>query len=226
MFFDRKNKKKCENCGHKSNSNSNFCPSCGNSFLDPRKEETDFGLLGRNDSINSNFQEIPIQGFGITDRLFSSVFNSLMKNLDKQFQNQFKEMEKDFQNAEIKTFPNGIRIKIAGPQIIQARQKKKARVRKPITTEQIKKISSLPKAEAKINVKRLGDKVVYELNTPGVQSVDDIFISKLESGYEVKALGSKKVYVNSIPVNLPISKYSILDNKLFVEFNSGFRQGF
>ena len=70
------------------------------------------------------------------------------------------------------------------------------------------------------------DKVVYELNTPGVQSVEDIFISKLESGYEVKALGSKKVYVNSIPVNLPISKYSILDNKLFVEFNSAFRQDF
>jgi len=201
MFFNKKDKKKCENCGHKSNPNSNFCPSCGSSFLDPRKEEADFGLLGRNDSINSNFQEPPAQGFGITDRLISSVFNSLIKNLDKQFQNQFKEMEKEFQDAEIKTFPNGIRIKIAGPRII-------------------------PKAEARTNEKRLGDKVVYELNTPGVQSVDDIFISKLESGYEVKALGSKKVYVNSIPVNLPITKYSVLDNKLFVEFNSGFQQGF
>ena len=135
-------------------------------------------------------------------------------------------MEKEFQDAEIKTFPNGIRIKIAGPRIIQAKQKKKVQPRKPITPEQIEKISSLPKAEARTNVKRLGDKVVYELNTPGVQSVDDIFISKLESGYEVKALGSKKVYVNSIPVNLPITKYSVLDNKLFVEFNSGFQQGF
>jgi len=195
-------------------------------FPRPKREEADFGLLGRNDSINSNFQEPIAQGLGITDKLISSVFNSLMKNLDKQFQNQFKEMEKEFQNAEIKTFPNGIRIKIAGPQIIQAKQKKKAQARKPITPEQTAKISSLPKAEAKTSVKRLGDKVVYELNTPGVQSVDDIFISKLESGYEVKALGSKKVYVNSIPVNLPISKYSVLDNKLFVEFNSAFRPDF
>jgi len=223
MFFN-KNKKKCESCGHKSDHNTNYCPSCGNSFISPQKEERDFGLLGRNDSINSNFQEPTDQGFGIADKLISSVFNSLVKNLDKQFQNQFKDIEKNFQNAEIRSFPNGIRIKMIP--LTQLKQKKKAQTKKPITEEQIEKISSLPKAEAKTSVKRLGDKVVYELLTPGVESVEDIFISRLESGYEVKALGNKKVYVNSIPINLPISRYAIQKNKLLVEFASPLQNSF
>ena len=55
------------------------------------------------------------QGFGITDKLIGSMFNSIMKNLDKQFKNQFKEMEKDLDRTEIKSFPAGISIKISGP---------------------------------------------------------------------------------------------------------------
>lgn len=64
----------------------------------------------------------------------------------------------------------------------------------------------------------MSDKVIYELAVPGVQSVQDIFISKLESGYEVKAIGKRKVYVNSLPVNLPLKKYSITDKQVIVEF--------
>ena len=70
----------------------------------------------------------------------------------------------------------------------------------------------------KTNVRRLSDKVVYELKTTGIESVDDVFVSKLESGYEIKAIGNKKVYVNSLPVSLPMKGYSISDAGITVEF--------
>ena len=50
------------------------------------------------------------------------------------------------------------------------------------------------------------DSVEQELNNP--YKKEDIFISKLESGYEIKAIGSKKIYVNSVPINLPLKQYS------------------
>jgi intein/homing endonuclease len=223
MIFNKKNKDsvKCENCGSKTNEKHSFCPHCGNSFVDSTKDKDDFGLLGKSDFTDENFS-MP-QEFGITDKLINSIFNSMMKNIDKQFKDQFKDMEKNYERTEVESLPNnrGIRIKIAGP--FESRQKTKPAqniLKRSIREEQLKKIGSFPRIKAKTNVKRVGDKIVYELTTPGVSSPQDIFISKLESGYEIKAIGSNKVYVNSVPINLPLKKYSILKNKLSVEFAS------
>ena len=89
-----------------------------------------------------------------------------------------------------------------------------------ITNEQLERMIGLPRAPAKISMKRLGNKIVYELSTPGIKSHEDVFVSKLESGYEIKATADKKVYVNSIPLELPLRMVSLADNKLIVEFNS------
>ena len=58
----------------------------------------------------------------------------------------------------------------------------------------------MPRAEAKTKLRRLSDKVVYEIAAQGIESPDDVLISKLESGYEIKAIGKKKIYVNTIPM--------------------------
>ena len=222
MFFDKKNKKekKCENCGKKNSESYNFCPECGNSFLDSRNEKENFGLIGRND-FDEESLPTRFQSFGITDKLINSVFNSMMKSLDKQFKSQFKDIEKDLEGAEIKSFPNGIRIKISGP--LQPHQRMAQRTNKKIINRkldqaQIKKMGSLPREKAKTSVKRLGDKVIYELTTPGVFSPEDVFVSKLESGYEIKAIGDKKIYVNTLQINLPLKSCFVSDNKLLVEF--------
>ena len=91
---------------------------------------------------------------------------------------------------------------------------------KNLTDEQLKKMSGLPRTKAKMTMRRLSNKIIYELNTPGINSTEDVLLAKLESGYEVKAIGEKKVYVNSIPVNLPLQGFSIQDNKLIVEFKT------
>ncbi len=216
MVFGRKNKiRKCENCGGKSEKKFSFCPYCGSNFLDSSKDLADFGLLGKNDFAQ---QDEFVPQLGMMDKLLSSMVNNMMKNLDKQFKN----LGNGFDGAEVKGFPNGIKIKISGPFDVQRKvvKPKQERQRVEIGEEQIKRMSSLPRAKAKTSVKRLGDKVVYELVTPGVNSANDVFVSKLENGYEIKAIGSKKVYVNSVPINLPLRKYSILKNKLLVEFLS------
>ena len=218
MLFKKNNKKeKCENCGSGIEKNHSYCPVCGNSLVDKVKEKRDFGLLGK---VDSEEVESPLsQGVGITDKLINSMFNSLIKSFDKQFKNQFKDIEEDVERTEIKGFPNGIKIKISGPFAEPIKRVQKKVVQKRVIDEsQIQKMSSLPREKAKTNVKRLGNKVVYELSTPGVISPEDVFVSKLESGYEIKAIGDKKIYVNSLPVNLPIRKYSLMNNKLFVEF--------
>lgn len=223
MFFNKKtNNKECPSCNGSIDKKFNFCPHCGLSQVDPEKEMKDFGMLGKSDM--EDIQPIGLNGLGITDKLVSSIFTTLVKSLDKQMKNLDQDQGN---NTEIRNFPNGVRIKIAQGPIghpINAPQKKPKKFehsveKKQLTEEQIKKIAKLPRTEAKTNVRRLSNKVVYELSAPGVQSIEDIFLSKTESGYEIKAIGNKKVYINSIPINLQLRGFSTDNSKVFVEFH-------
>ncbi|MEK6934112.1 MAG: hypothetical protein AABW75_04515 [Nanoarchaeota archaeon] len=210
MFFKKKKKELeyiCPECDSDLNDSFSFCPYCGLDLLDSEEEVKEFGMLGKNDSINSLNNEQMNMGFGLTDRFIGSLIN----NLAKTFEQQFREIEK----TEIRNMPNGIKIRIGIPEQNKTQHQK---INKTLSEEQLKKMSSLPRAAAKTNVRRLSDKIIYELNTPGLMSVDDVIVSKLESGYEIKAISDKKVYVNSIPIKLPLRSFSISDNKLFVEF--------
>lgn len=221
MFFGNKNKKnkhKCEDCGSWNKKSHNFCPRCGNSLM--IENEEDFGLLGKSD-IASKEEEMFSQ-LGFMDRTLMTMLNSLMKNLDSQMRTQMRDFD-GFGKTEVKRFPNGIRIKILNPMEPRSAPKQKVNVsvEREIPSSQLKKMNSLPREKAKANMKRIGDKVIYELSTPGVNSPNDVFVSKLESGYEIKAIGDKKVYINSLPINLPLRSYSIVNNKLLVEFLAG-----
>ena len=149
---------------------------------------------------------------------FNAIFAQVMKMMEHQFRHMGAE-NVDFGDAkpEITRLPNGIQIKL-GPRMIGKPQQKQEQQPRVITDEQKERMKSLPRGEARINVRRFSDKVVYELNAPGVENINDIFVSKLESGYEVKAVGKKKVYVNSLQIALPMKKYFVKDDKLTIEF--------
>ena len=227
MFFGKKRTKeteKCDSCASKINKGYSYCPHCGVSFVNMKEQREDFGLLGKSDLPDNNpGNEFPLQGFGITDKLISTVFNSLMKNLDKQFKDQGIAPGKEIGKPAIKGFPAGINIKIFGPyeNMPVQRPKQKSQFNSKISEQHLKKMSELPREKAKANVKRIGDKVIYELTASGINSVDDIFVAKVETGYEIKAIGQNKIYVNNIPINLPLRKYSIKENKLLFEFVAG-----
>lgn len=212
MIFNKKNLK-CENCRSKIEGKFSFCPYCGMSLIDEEKYAKEYGFLGKGDEAEEEMQDAQL-GMGITDKLIGSLMNSLMKSLDKQF----RQMEKGFEKAEIKTLPNGIRIQI-GPHFPQKKVQKSI-FEKPITEKQLERMNVLPREKAETKIKRLSDKVICELDAPGIISPQDVFISKLESGYEIKAIANDKIYVNSLPINLPLKSLSLSNNKLLVEFRT------
>ena len=210
MFFDKKTK--CKLCGSKMKEEFSYCPYCGHHLLSKEEEMREFGMLGKNDSTREPIED-QFPNLGLTDKLINSLMSNLLKNIN----NQAKEVSND-ENTEVTQFPNGIRIKINTSPMRKVKKVEQKQPQRKISEEQLKKLSEFPREIAKSKVRRLSDKVVYELSASGVESPNDIFFSKLESGYEIKAIGKKKIYVNSLPVELPLRGFAIDKDKILVEF--------
>ena len=215
-------KRKCQKCGNKIDEKYSFCPYCGNRFDSENQE--DWGMLGKNDSISMNEIKLPMG--------FNAIFNSLMKNLSKEFDEQLsknhfptedkqpKKVGKEGISISISTFGNGPpKIKVTPIGKPKLEQEKEIEKIKPntFTKEKIKKFAGLKKEEPKTNIRRLSNRVVYELEMPEIKSIDDISIIKLENSIEIKALGKNKAYIKTIPINLPIHDYNLSEGKLVLE---------
>jgi len=229
-------KKSCKNCKKKISNQYEFCPYCGDSFKDNSKNNS-WGMLGKNDFAPLFNNEIKFPT-GL-----NMIFNSLMKGLNKQFRELDKEMRDDLQqnfnkgktNAKQAPFKKGISINISTsgnrpPKIrvnsfgVDSEFKQKQKINEKevsldnLSNQDIKKMSSLPKQEPLTNIRRLSNKVIYEVNLPGVKSIKNISIIKLENSFEIKALAKDKAYFKLIPISLPIINYEFLKGKLILEF--------
>ena len=217
-------KNKCGKCGKNLEEKYSFCPYCGNRF-DSKNENDDWGMLGKDDFFSpENDIKLPAG--------LNSIFNSLMKNLSKEMDSQLKEnlfndnkntnkIKKDGISISISTFGNGPpKIKVTqmgnNQKVQQGKDTKKFKSNL-FTKEKTKEFTNLPREEPETNVRRFSDKIVYELEMPGVKSTEDISIIKLENSIEIKAIGKKKAYAKMIPINLPIQDYSLSDGKLTIE---------
>jgi hypothetical protein len=186
-------------------------------MIDSEKISKEFGMLGKNDAIDEEFikKNMSTRNLTLTDKMISAMVSGLMKSLENQI--------KDAGKTQVQNTPRGIKIQIGFPGE-ELQEQKKAQKHdfslNKISQTQLDKMKSLPKASAKTNVKRLGDKLIYELDTPGLESIKDVFVSRLETGYEIKAISQKKVYVNSLPVNMQIKSFSLTSDKLLVEFSN------
>ena len=207
-------KRICKRCGEKISEKYRFCPHCGST--DNNLDEEGWGMLGKNDLITSNNFQLP-SGFNM-------IFNSLMKNLSKQLNNMHNESEK---NSNMGMKKEGISISIStsgnNPARIRVNslENKKKQIKKipgQFSKESSKRFAELPRKEPKTNIRRLSNKVVYEIEIPDVKSLKDISIIKLESNIEIKAIGKNKAYFKKIPINFPIINYILAEGKLVLEF--------
>ena len=92
--------------------------------------------------------------------------------------------------------------------------KKKPKIEKRIhviSKEKMEKLAKLPKKEPPSEVRRMGNKVIYNLEVPGVNDIDDIFINKLESSIEIKAISDDKVYSVEPGDGINITKGALSD---------------
>jgi HSP20 family molecular chaperone IbpA len=224
-------KKKCKRCGEKVKDDFNYCPYCNAPLKDVFDNE-DWGMLGRNDLEPDNNIKMP---FGL-----NALFNSLLKDLNNQMQQGIQNNQNQQQNnnskGKITKKQGGISISIStsgdkppeikvrsfgnnpGIQEEQNVENVQKKVKLPVSDS--KKFSGLPKKEPLTNIRRLSNKVVYEIKLPGVKNVSDLSIVQLESSIEIKALAGKKVFYKIIPINLPINSYNLSNGVLTLELDS------
>jgi len=219
------NKKECGSCNEKVNGKYSFCPNCGNSLNKKRKKE-DFGMIGEDDFVNEfeNFQNSIFGGVG--GKVIGKMFESAVRMLEKEIGKERKRKHHGpigNPGTNFQLFINGKRIDGLGTnQNIKEKIKKE---KKEISSEGLpqnilKKFSDLPKNNPKTNVRRFSDRVIYEINIPGVKSLKDISITKLENNIEIRAIAKDKAYNKLIPVNFPITDYNFSKGKLVIELDS------
>lgn len=212
-------KKTCKRCGEKLNKEFSFCPYCG------------FGGEKKNDFWNDGF---------IDEMDFEKMFSKFpIANLMQEIERQFGEIDRTIKKEKIEKRPveSGISISISSSNFgkpvikvkkigdgqnipIQIRAVPAQAINVPVTKiddREVERMSKLPRKEAGTKVRRLTDKIVYEIDLPGVDSLKNVSIHKLENSIEIKAFSKDNVYFKLLPVNLPILKYGLKDNKLVLE---------
>lgn len=220
------NKKECKNCRRKFDSKYSYCPYCGSKNYDNDKEDENWGILGRNDLMPSRDEiKLPIG--------LNALFNSILKNLNKEAQKQLSKnnfqtdneignLRRDGISISISTLGNNppkIKVTQLGKKSqIKTQEKIKDKIKQnSFTKEKIKKFAKLKREEPKTNIRRLSNKVIYEIEMPEVKSISDISITKLENSIEIKAISEKKAYTKIIPINLPVIDYSLSEGRLILE---------
>ena len=199
-------KKKCPACEKKIESKFNFCPHCGTSF---KANDNNFGMLGNSDTINKIGNDIKLP-FGM-----EKMMGSLIKQLEKQMGSV------NFQDEN--GIPKGIKIKIArNPQMNQIgqviQQKPKVQEITPkISEKESKRRMALPKVEVESKIKRLSNTIIYEIETPGVKNKEDVVLTELATGLEIKAYSNNKCYVKFIPLKVEVIEYYVKQEKVFVD---------
>ncbi len=231
-YYSMFGKKKCRRCGEKVKDDFNYCPYCNAPLKDVFDNE-EWGMLGRNDILEPEGIKMPMG--------LNALFNSLLKDLNKQMQqgmqnNQNQQQNNNQQGKKITKKQGGISISIStsgdkppeikvrsfgnNPEIQENQNINNIQKKLKLPVSDSKKFAGLPKKEPQTNIRRLSNKVVYEIKIPGVKNVSDLSIIQLESSIEIKALAAKKVFYKIIPINLPINSYNLSNGVLTLELDS------
>ena len=162
MFSD----KKCKRCEGKLKEEFSFCPFCSLDLRNPSADMREFGMLGKNDSV-FNTPLIGGGGVGINDSVVNSIFSNVMKMMENQLKNLDSD-SLDFGDSkpEISRLPNGIQIKM-GPSMRKNKPSEpKVRV---ISEDQRARMTKLPRGQAKAEIRRLSDKIIYESGVDNIK---------------------------------------------------------
>jgi len=226
-------KKTCKRCGRKTKKSDSFCPACGTPLNKTQRKE-DFGMLGEDDSFdeiesisNSLFGDMGGIGGGFMNKMIANTMKILEKEMEKEMQGkgnkpQNNNINNGFPRTKVKLMINGKEINLNNgmEEVVnpEKNEKSKGIKFKKFSEEQAKTFSKLPKKEPKTDLKRIADKISYEIEIPGVESFEDVSVLPLENTIEIKAITKEKAYSKSIPLNLPIVNYGFSKGLLVLEF--------
>lgn len=113
--------------------------------------------------------------------------------------------------------PNALTLETENDNEEKKEREKSKKGERKITEKEAKRLAALPRQEPETKVRRLSDKVIYEISLPGVKNQKDVIINKLQNSIEIKAFTKDKAYFKLIPLGLPIKNYKLVDEKLILE---------
>lgn len=89
-----------------------------------------------------------------------------------------------------------------------------------ISEKRAHEFSKLPRHEPETKIRRMADKLVYEISLPGVRDEKDIAINKLQNSIEVKAFSKDKAYFKLIPLAFPLKSWKLDKERLVLELKT------
>jgi len=237
--------KKCKNCGNKVERKFTYCPFCSYPL---KQEIAKKGLLDEELEDLGIGSGMPFQGLMnklMKEMDIGKIMKDIdeqMRDTDRMVpeeRQRKRSSNPDFNQPQIKT--QGISISIAtsdngepiikvkglgdmanmninGMQKMPQKQFREKLPKRQLTEKQAEHISKLPRAEPLTHVRRLSDRVVYEVELPGVDE-KNITIHKMHNSIEIKAFTKDKSFFKLIPVSLPIMRHYMRDGKLVLELN-------
>jgi hypothetical protein len=218
------NTKKCPRCSELIKSSFDFCPNCGKQLRKQNKE--DWGMLGKDDLMeNSDPFSNSIFG-GITGGILGKMLGTTMKMLEKELQKEIQNPQSNSLNSNFELFINGKKINPKNIKVSKRNSnqqpKKSHQQTKQITLPEnkLKNFAELPKEEPKTIVRRLSDKIIYQIEIPGVKSERDISIRTISETIEIRAITKNKAYEKTISIGLPIINYIFEKDLLILELEA------
>jgi len=213
---------KCIKCDKRVSRKYEFCPHCGVN-LDSgeyQKGEGDYGFLGRGD-------------FGVK---LPMGLNALMKPLMKELTKQMRVLDEEFKREQdgVKKNPGNsprpnmgnfsIHIGVPGAKPIRMGSSNSSQLVQQnspsglpkIDSKKLEKTKDFPRKEPKTSIRRLSDKVTYNVELPGVDSLSDVNMVRLEDSLEIKAIAKDCLFFKVLEVALPLKSYSFKDEKLIL----------
>jgi len=209
-------KRKCPDCAKKIDRSFRYCPWCGTS-IKSYKDSEDFGILGKNDHVDERKmqqEQNPFSAMGLPMGL-DKMMGPLMKQLERELSNLEKENGQMPKNIKITFGAPGMAL----PTPTQKRTQQNIKLEK-VSEEETKRRQGLEKKEAESKVKRLSDKIIYEIDTPGIKNRKDVSITQLAEGIEIKAYTEDTCYTKTIPLQIEISNYTVQEGKVIVEMKN------
>ncbi len=206
----------CPKCGKKVKEGWKFCSYCG-AKLEPRRERRVFSpfksMFERFFSEFEDFDDFFSKDFEVFDATpwfesprGSGFSISITQSGDKE------------PKVDIKTFGDVDKEKIER----EVEKKFGIKPKKKIV-EVGKERRALPKImeEPKTEIKRLQDRIVVEMNLPGVESEADVELNELSESVEVKAFGKDKAYfkILKMPEGFRLMNKQMKGHKLILEFS-------
>lgn len=205
-------KKKCSSCDRKIDRGFRFCPWCGKPTKKVRQE--DYGMLGLDDN---NLQGNVQNSFSLFGGSLGNILNQVTKQLSKELQNL------DLDDLSKSKNPRGVEIRFSTGKPIQKVVKKSQEVNvfdEEISDAEIQRRKKLSVEIAESKVRRLPEGIIYELDTPGVRSKQDVSIIRMENSLEIRVYTKDKCYIKTIPIKVDVLKYGVKDGKVLVQIKN------